>query len=325
MKTRILKIVATLLTAILLFAIFPVSAAKVNAADQDQALRDFVTRLYKVCLKRDPDDGGLNYWVSELKDKKETGVAVASGFIFSAELQEKSYSNEEYVKVMYDAFFGREADTDGLNYWVKGMNDGMTRQEIFTGFANSDEFFELCGSFDVVAGTYIPKYDSNKVIRTNFFVERLYNVVLGRKCDREGMNYWTEELLSGRISGTSAAYGFFFSAEYENSKKYYSEYINDLYDALMGRQADDSGRTFWVNDMKNGSSKEQVFNGFAMSPEFKSICADYGIVQGDKISEAKNTTNTLRPDENISSSNGSSNSSGSNSSSGSTGASNRRS
>ena len=321
MKTRILKITAAFLTAILLFAIFPISALNLSAADQDQELRDFVTRLYKVCLKRDPDEGGLNYWVGELKDKKETGVAVASGFIFSAELQEKSYSNEDYVKIMYDAFFGREADTDGFNYWVKCMNDGMTRQEIFTGFANSNEFFELCGSFDVVAGTYMPQYDINKVIRTNFFVERLYNVVLGRKCDRDGMTYWTEELLSGRISGTSAASGFFFSSEYENSNKYYSEYIDDLYNALMGRQADDSGRSFWVSYMKNGSSKEQVFNGFAMSPEFKSICSDYGIVQGDRISEAKNTTNTLKPDTDTGSSNGSSSSSGSSTPSGSNGSS----
>lgn len=308
MKTRILKITAVFLTAILLFAIFPISAANVNAADQDQEICEFVTRLYKVCLKRDPDNDGLNYWVSELKDKRETGVAVASGFIFSKELQEKSYSNEDYVNIMYDAFFGREADTDGFNYWVKCMNDGMTRQEIFTGFANSNEFFELCGSFDVVAGTYMPNYDPNKVNRTNFFVERLYEIVLGRKCDRDGMKYWTDELLSGRISGTSTAYGFFFSAEYENSNKYYSEYIDDLYNALMGRQADDSGRNFWFNGMKNGSTKEQVFNGFAMSPEFKSICADYGIVQGSKISEDKNTTNTLRPDSDKNNSNGSSNS-----------------
>ncbi|MBP0978345.1 MAG: DUF4214 domain-containing protein, partial [Oscillospiraceae bacterium] len=312
MKTRMLKIAAALLTAVLLFTLFPFTKADVSAAEGDQEIREFVTRLYKVCLKRDPDEGGLNYWVGELKDQKETGVAVASGFIFSTELQSISYSNEDYVKVMYDAFFGREADTEGLNYWVKCMNDGMTRQEIFTGFANSSEFFDLCGSFGIVAGTYIPKYASDKVSRTNFFVERLNKVVLGRSCDKDGMMYWTEELLSGRISGTSAAYGFFFSAEYEGSNKFYSEYINDLYNAMMGREADDSGRDFWIGDMKKGVTKEQVFNGFAMSAEFKGICSDYGIQQGGKISEDKNTTNTLRPDGDKSNSNGSSSSSNSN-------------
>ncbi|MBO7450314.1 MAG: DUF4214 domain-containing protein [Clostridiales bacterium] len=296
MKTRILKILAASMTAILLFTFFPILSANVSASDNDQELREFVTRLYQVCLKRDPDNDGLNYWTGELKNKNQTGVAVASGFIFSSELQEKSYSNEEYVKVMYDAFFGREADADGLNYWVKCMNDGMNRQDIFKGFANSNEFFELCGSFDVVAGTYITEYDFNKVIRTNFFVERLYNVVLGRKCDKDGMMYWTNELLSGRTSGTSAAYGFFFAGEYADSNKYYSEYIDDLYKAIMGREADDAGRDFWVTDMKNGSSKEHVFNGFAKSDEFGSICSEYGIVRGSLISETQNTTNTLRPD-----------------------------
>ena len=311
MKTRILKITAVLLTAIFLFTFFPVTASDVNAADGDQELREFVTRLYKVCLKRDPDQSGLDYWVGELKDKKQTGVAVATGFIFSPELQDKSYSNEEYVNVMYDAFFGREADTDGFNYWVKSMNEGLSRQDIFVGFANSNEFFDLCSSFDVVPGTFIPGYDQSKVIYTNFFVERLYNVVLDRKCDKDGMNYWTNELLSGRISGTSAASGFFFSSEYENKNKFYSEYIDDLYNALMGRQADDDGRNFWLSDMNKGSSKEHTFNGFASSTEFTTICSDYGIVKGNPISEAKNTTNTLRPDSDKSGSNGSNTPSGS--------------
>ena len=317
MKTRILKLSAAFLTAIFLFAYFPILTLNVSAADQDKELREFVTRLYNVCLKRDPDDSGLDYWISELKDQKETGVAVASGFIFSPELQEKSYSNEDYVKVMYDAFFGREADTDGFNYWVKRMNDGMSRQDLFTGFANSQEFFDLCDSFGVVAGTFIPQYDFAKVNRTNFFVERLYNVVLGRKCDREGMMYWSDELLSGRISGTSAAYGFFFSKEYEQSNKYYSEYIDDLYNALMGRQADTDGRNYWLSQINGGSSKEHIFNGFASSNEFSGICSNYGILQGGTVSEQNNTTNTLRPDADAASPSGSSGSNGSGSNSGS--------
>ena len=298
MKAQINKIAATILTTVLLLTIIPFAQANSSAAESDEAVREFVTRLYKVCLKRDPENDGLNYWVSELKNEKETGVAAASGFIFSPELQNCNYSNEDYVRVMYDAFFGREADAEGLNYWVQNMNNGMSRQDIFTGFANSNEFFDLCGSYGIVAGTFIPQYDQSKVILTNFFVERLYKVVLGRSCDKDGMMYWTDELLSGRIAGTTAAYGFFFSPEYENSNKLYSEYINDLYNALMGREADADGLNYWLDGMKNGSSKEKTFNGFAIAPEFASICSNYGIQLGGTISEEKDTTYTLRADGN---------------------------
>ncbi|MBR3057178.1 MAG: DUF4214 domain-containing protein [Clostridiales bacterium] len=306
MKKRWLKAASILLAAVLAFASVPFFTAMAKAADvdaqtseeagEDAEICEFVSRLYRVCLKRDPDYDGLNYWTDELQNKKETGVAVASGFIFSPELQNKSYTNTEYVEVMYDAFFGREADSEGLKFWVKSMDDGMTRAQVFSGFANSLEFFNLCSSFDVVAGTHNPEYDFNNVIRTNFFVERLYNVVLGRKCDKDGMMYWTTQLLSGNISGTQAAYGFFFSKEYENSNKFYSEYIHDLYNAMMGREAEEDGFNFWMKEMKNGSTKERIFNNFATSEEFGMICSEYGILRGNPVSEERDTTYTLRPD-----------------------------
>ena len=296
MRTRMLKAVSVLLTVIILLAVFPIIPAKVNAAEEDTEIREFVARLYRVCLNREPDEDGLNYWIGELRDKKETGVAVASGFIFSPELQNKNYSNTEYVEVMYDAFFGREADSEGLKFWVKSLDDGMTRAQVFTGFANSKEFFNLCDSFNVVAGTFLPEFDLSKVIRTNFFVERLYNVVLGRKCDKDGMEFWTRQLLSGQNTGALTAYGFFFAKEYENSYKFYSEYINDLYNALMGREAEEEGFNFWMKEMKNGSTKEHIFNCFAASQEFTAICADYGILRGDPVPEDRDTTYTLRPD-----------------------------
>lgn len=283
------KFLSFLLVVTMLFSV----SANCFAADS-QNVDDFVTRLYKICLGREAEEDGLKYWTDVLKNGEQTGTSVAAGFIFSPELQNKSYSNGAYVDIMYDAFFGRKADSDGKAYWVDQMNAGMTREEIFTGFANSPEFFDLCDSYDIVAGTFLPGRDYLQVARTNLFVERLYNVVLGRKCDKEGMMYWTCALTDGTITGTLAAYGFFFSPEYENSRKLYSEYINDLYAAIMGREPDADGHKYWMDLMMlEGATKEQIFNGFAMAPEFTTICSSYGILQGGIIPTDNDTTATL--------------------------------
>ena len=266
------------------------SFAQVN----EQGITDFVTRMYQVCLGRKPDANGLKDWTGQLTGGKATGISVSFGFIFSKELQEKNVSNDEYIEIMYQAFFGRKSDPTGKQYWLDKMNGGMSRSDLFAGFANSKEFYDLCRSYGIIAGTYVPGQDRNRVAQVNLFVERLYNVVLGRTCDQTGMENWTNNLLKGKISGADAAYGFFFSPEYEGKRKTYTQYVTDLYNALMGRGPDDTGKGYWLNQMYAGTgSKEHVFNGFAQSNEFNGICTNYGIVRGGLISESRDTTYTL--------------------------------
>ena len=48
----------------------------------------------------------------------------------------------------------------------------------------------------------------------------------------------------------------------------------------MGREPDTDGMNFWLNNMKNGMTKEDVFNEFVKSAEFTQICKDYAIDRG---------------------------------------------
>jgi len=79
------------------------------AADRT-AVEDFVTRFYNLCLDREPDSTGLNGWVSALLDGSQTGSDVAYGFVFSNEFINKSTTNEDYLTVLYKAFFNRNPD-----------------------------------------------------------------------------------------------------------------------------------------------------------------------------------------------------------------------
>ena len=150
------------------------SSTAVKAASfNEQGVTDFVTRLYDICIGRKPDAKGLADWTGQLKDKKATGVSVAFGFIFSPEFQGKGYTNEEYVEIMYSAFFGRKSDPAGKADWLSKMNNGMSREDLFFGFANSKEFFNLCGSYGITCGCYIKGKDFKQTAKVNLFVERL--------------------------------------------------------------------------------------------------------------------------------------------------------
>lgn len=293
MKKMLTMIVAT---TMLLGSVGTVEAARVNDThieirseeQQKDPLSEFVTRLYTICLGRKPDAGGLADWTGQLKRGESTGVKVAFGFIFSKELQSKKLSNADYVEIMYEAFLGRKSDPAGKAEWVSKMDAGMTRQQLFAGFANSQEFDKICYNYGIARGSYDPATGSfgataNRA-KIEGFVTRLYQTCLGRKPDATGLSDWTNKLANKQISGAEAAYGFFFSNEYRNKNKSNGDFVTDLYNCFLGRKPDDAGFKTWVGKLDNLCIDLDIFNGFAQSQEFNNICKDYGIERGGKVS-----------------------------------------
>ena len=110
-------------------------------------------RLYNAAFARFPDADGLKYWIDEFSSGRNTRRVVAQSFLGSSEFTEKYGSNvsdETYVNNLYKNVLGRDADAEGLNYWVGNLSSGIeTRYEALLGFAESAEnktlFSEMTG------------------------------------------------------------------------------------------------------------------------------------------------------------------------------------
>ena len=118
----------------------------------------FVTRCYREALSREPDAGGLQYWCTKLATKKLSFSEVASGFVFSDEVKNKHLNNEGFIKVLYRLYLGRGAEQNGLNFWKQKMDEGMTREQVNEGFAESHEFMNLVAAYDPETGAE-PEYN----------------------------------------------------------------------------------------------------------------------------------------------------------------------
>lgn len=60
----------------------------------------------------------------------------------------KNLSDEEYVKVLYQTFMGREADEVGLADWIGVLQSGEEdRKKVLDGFATSKEFAAILEGF----------------------------------------------------------------------------------------------------------------------------------------------------------------------------------
>ena len=88
---------------------------------------------------------------------------------------------------LYWAFFDREPDLEGAQYWVGQYDACATLLDITWSFGNSPEFQDLYGD-----------------LNSEQFVELVYANVLDRAPDEEGRHYWavlleTEELIQAEV------------------------------------------------------------------------------------------------------------------------------
>lgn len=262
---------------------------------EEEGVRGFIFRLYNVMLGRDPEDGGLDFWTKKLKERTMTAAEVSYEFAMSQEFSDRNLSDRDKLEVMYHTFMNRDGDEEGVKFWMGKFKEGLTMEELYAGFVNAEEFFEVCESFHVETGMYLKGHSLKGVNRAFSFFNRLYKLCLDREGEYEGTHYWVEKVLNGNTSLGAAASDFVFSKEYTEKDVDLVTYLTMLYHAMMDREPDTPGMNNWK---RCGLSREYIFNCFVASKEFKEICENYElgeyyeafqreIPKGDKPLEGK--------------------------------------
>jgi len=100
---------------------------------------------------------------------------------------------------------------------------------------------------------------------TSTFIEQLYSNFLGRSSDAAGKAYWTEKLDSGAMNAAQISQSFIESEEFSGVVSP----VAQLYYATFNRIPDAGGLAYWMEAFQNGSSIEEISNGFVGSQEFQ--------------------------------------------------------
>lgn len=242
-----------------------------------EGVEGFAYRLYNVALFRDAEEAGLKDWTTKLQTKEKTAAEVAQGIIFSQEFMNHNYSNEDFVEILYRTMFGRSGDEAGTSYWLDCLENGVSREYVYHGFAESNEFSKLCESYGVERGSVtLGQYRDRNMYATGF-IARLYTKMLGREFDDVGIEYWAKQYLTGQKSIEKiAAEGFLHSAELENQNLSNEEFVTRMYETFLNREPDESGKKDWIEKLENGKeTRDSLVFGFTNSPEFGKLKASY--------------------------------------------------
>src|SRR5262249_5801643 len=147
-----------------------------------------------------------------------------------------THSDDYYATIVRDVyvkFLGRDADANGLNFWVTKMRGGLTDEGIQAAFIGSPEYYAFTGGTD------------------RLWVEGMYKDLLGRLPDKAGEDFWVARLASG-AGRDQVAYGFAASDEHE------AQLIQSDYVHLLGRPGDANGVAFWVGCFRAGEVNEDL-------------------------------------------------------------------
>ena len=97
-------------------------------------------------------------------------------------------------------------------------------------------------------------------------LERLYLAYFLRPSDRAGINFWVEDDRS--IADVSE----FFARSQEFTDRYGAlddaAFVELVYNNVLGRPSDASGKAFWLSQLDNGMTRGQMMLNFSNSPEF---------------------------------------------------------
>ncbi|MCJ7871443.1 DUF4214 domain-containing protein [Phaeobacter sp. J2-8] len=177
-----------------------------------------------------------------------------------------------YIYRLYQATLDREPDAGGHTAWTQRYANGeYSALDVADGFVRSPQF----------KATY-----SDNLSNTEF-VTLLYNNVLDRAPDDQGLARWVDELDSG-ASRADVVLGFVQSPQFiaatnpaanafaaNGLASNWSDEVFRLYQATLDRVPDMTGQTNWTGRLADGSySLEEVADSFVRSPQFKATYSD---------------------------------------------------
>lgn len=101
-------------------------------------------RLYEASFDREPDLGGITYWVRELDAGLGDHNWLAARFLESDEFTQSfghyaSLTDEAFLALLYQNVLDREGEAGGIDYWLKTLESGANRANVLGAFAESAE------------------------------------------------------------------------------------------------------------------------------------------------------------------------------------------
>ncbi|MFA5992378.1 MAG: S8 family serine peptidase [Candidatus Pacearchaeota archaeon] len=117
------------------------------------------------------------------------------------------------------------------------------------------------------------------VNNTNF-IKNTYQYMLHRDANSSELISWASQLDRG-LQKKEFVYKIYITSEYQTLNKINGlsneEFVEFLYNDLLGRKSDSGGFSYWLRTINSGMSRSSVAKSFILSPEFERVFGTYNV------------------------------------------------
>ena len=158
-------------------------------------------------------------------------------------------ANALYVDQLFLQLLGRPADDGARNYFTGLLDQG-----------NNNRFLSPAQQQQVARNTVVQLIENSVEFRSEE-VQNLYQSILGRAADTQGLNSWVAFLGNGGTEAQVEA-EIMGSIEFVNNHGGTPEgFVQGVYDDILGRDPDPAGGASWVNLLNEGARHPERRHG----------------------------------------------------------------
>ncbi|HVX10740.1 MAG TPA: MBG domain-containing protein [Pirellulales bacterium] len=199
-----------------------------------------VDKLYHQVLHRSAEDSGLIYWTAQLDAGQPLDV-VATGIFNSTERL------DPLVTQFYEQYLDRDTDPSGLAYWVNDWQTEGDPRDVVENILASKEFFDDAG-------------DTN-----TGFVELLYQRVLNRSAEQNGLDYWV-----GLMSPPTNETRLQIASQFYDTHEKHVDLVDFLFGEYFQGVSPLPDTTPYVTDLDESETETQVEKAIIDSSAYSS-------------------------------------------------------
>lgn len=114
-----------------------------------------VVRLYRTYYLRNPDNGGLRFWISQRQQGVSLGH-VSNQFAAAPEfaLRYGTLDDGGFVDLVYKNVLNRKPDASGRAYWIDMLAKGLYRGQLMTRFSEAPEYLQKSNGYVTAVHLY---------------------------------------------------------------------------------------------------------------------------------------------------------------------------
>ncbi len=227
-----------------------------------------VDALYRTLLGRQSEVEGRSYWT----DRLHGGMAlddIADNMLGSVEGEavNGSLSDTAFVQRLYQETLLRDAEAEGLSYWVGRLGQGANRADVAVSFASSAEAQADLGG---VAAAGLKTVDPDAA-----WIGFSFAALSGREITAAELSGLLPQ--ADALGHTGLVGAIMDGSAYQDGMGALSAsgFVAALYEDVLHRQGDAGGIAYYIQLLTQGTSREAVAMQFLESPEAQSFYSAY--------------------------------------------------